>query len=60
MENISLGLDRYEETRTDKIKETHASRLYTRNLTTGTKNICNIFRLCRSRIGVFALKRAHQ
>ena len=60
---MRLGLDQYEEGRIDKIKEKRLMRHnYTlENLTTGTKNVCNIcHRVCRSRIGLFAHERAHQ
>ena len=46
-DNPGLGLDHYEEGRIDKIEEKRLMRHnYTRqNLTTGTKNVCNICRV---------------
>ena len=60
---MRLGLDRYEEGRINKIEEKRLMRhnYITKNLATGTKNVCNIcHRVCRSRIGLFAHKRARQ
>ena len=60
---MRLGLDCYEEGRVDKIEEKRLMcHNYTpQNLTTGTKNVCNIcHRVCCSRIGLFAHERAHQ
>ena len=61
--NMRLGLDRYEEGRIDKIEEKRLMRhnYMPQNLTTGTKNVCNIcHRVCRSRIGLFARECAYQ